>query len=105
MIYPHREVRDQSALDVADHLLRCQLRRRQYVNLIYRPAVPSNDSRGDHTGKRQDQFFSALDWEYAAGDRRRQGVTRCRSNDLTRLRTGSNIGSHILLINTKILFT
>lgn len=80
MIYPHREVRDQRALDVADHLFWCQLRRRQHVNLIYRAAVSRNDSRGDNTRQRQDQFFSALDWEYAAGDRRRQGVTRCRSN-------------------------
>ena len=44
MVYPHREMRDQRALDVAHHLLGRQLRRRQDVNLVYRAAVSRNDS-------------------------------------------------------------
>ena len=69
MVYPHRQVRDQRALDVPDHLLRRQLGGRQNVNLIDRPAVTRNYSRGNNSRQRQDQLLSALDREYAASDR------------------------------------
>jgi hypothetical protein len=45
MVYPHGEVRDQRALDVANHLFWREFRRRQDVNLVYRAAVSRNDSR------------------------------------------------------------
>lgn len=72
MIDPHRQVRDQRALDVANHLLRRELRSRQHMNLIYRTAVTRHDPRGDHAGQRQNQLFSTLDREYTASNRRGQ---------------------------------
>jgi hypothetical protein len=44
MVYPHCEMRDQRALDVANHLLGSQLSSGQYVNLIDRPTVACDDS-------------------------------------------------------------
>ena len=59
----------QRALDIANHLLRRKLSRRQYMDLVDRTAVAGNYPCRYHTRQSQDQFFGALDREYAARDR------------------------------------
>ena len=76
MIYSHRQMRDQGTLDVPYHLLRRELCRREYVNLIDGPAVSRNNSRRDNTRKSQDQLLRTLDREDAASDRGRQAQAR-----------------------------
>ena len=49
VVDPHRQVRHQRTFDVPHHLLGRQLRRRQHVDLLDRPAVALDDLGRDHS--------------------------------------------------------
>ena len=68
MIHPHRQMRHQRTLDIANHLLRGELRRGQNMNLLHRPTVALDDLGGDDSRQRKDQLLSTLNRKDAAGD-------------------------------------
>ena len=66
MVYPHREMRNQRALDIPYHLLRRKLRSSKHMDLIYRTRVTGNDPRRNYTRQGQNQLFRSLDRENTA---------------------------------------
>jgi hypothetical protein len=68
VIHPHRQVRHQRALDVADHLLGRELGRRQHMDLLDRATLALDDLCGHNSRKREDKLLGSLDGKYAAGN-------------------------------------